>query len=355
MKALKKGLLWFALSLKGQLRRPACWIAAVLMALVLWMISVVSVPAGTSWTVLLWNEDGDGGHQLVEQIEAADSSYDFREASSEQELIHDVRTGQAQCGFVISPGATSRIEAGDEYDIANAITYVDSPFTSLGSETKETVFAVIWQRRALTVLQNEASSQLGMSSPRERQELARRYQDFLAGDSVFHADFETVHVEGLASAMAGGPLARVQSVRSMALILVFLDLFLAVGARTRHGGPGMAMTRGARFAWEYAANLAHAIVPAIVAFAAMRLLEADRIAWWRDLCCILVLVPLADLWVMCFERLVRSRGAFVSCAFTILVSEFVLCPVFWTIGTYAPAMSLVCAVFPPGLVLLLFA
>lgn len=438
---MKRAGLWFILSLKQQARRWLFWATACMFLLILWMISAVSLPGGTNWEVLLWNEDGQGGAELVQQLEETESAYHFTEASGREQLLHDVEVGKAECGFIIEKGfsdqaeagfpgvltersrgksdggaadkslqGTDEIAAGQEHqrgglDSNGLITYVNSSFTTKGSGAKETVFAVIYRKLAGELMveespvifgasgrdlseydgneqgnedadvagegeaagvagENEAADGAGDSGAAEgsgsndalKRSLLEKYNRYLNSDEVFRVDYRPIASAGdLATAVVDASAAGRQPVRALAMILIFLDLLLAGGAhRQREGnGPEAAMAGADKVLWEFTSNLAAVSVPFLVSFAAVRILETNRIPLWREILCFLLMVVLADFWVIGFGRLFRTRLSYTCWVFTILLCEMILCPIFWNPGSYLPVLPVIGCIFPPGIALLL--
>lgn len=319
----------------------------------------------------------------MKSLESAESSYHFETAKSRDALIHEVETGEAQCGFIVNEGFSEQLEKGEQ---SKLLTYVNSSFTTKGAGAKETVFATLYRTLAGNLLKEQSSTIYDSNDPALLKGLDQWYHHYLDSDEVFRISYHSIAPRGgVTSAVTDAAAKSREPVLSMALILLFFQLFLAEAGKGSDGaahGPACGLPGGERMGWEFCSNLGEVFLPAVFMAAAIFCLENPNFSLFdsqghflshpelgehllsisssnglvsysgKIIASAALTLILSDFWVIVFRRLVRSHMSYLCWSFTILTAEMILCPVFWNPGSYFPFLSLAGCVFPPGLVLM---
>ena len=110
-------------------------------------------------------------------LESQNSLYKFYEASDREQLISDVKSGYAECGFYIPEGFFEAYINGD-YE-GHAIELYITPSTTLSSAISETVYASVLSTCAEDILVN------GTGIYEYKDELIERMENYLCGDELF--------------------------------------------------------------------------------------------------------------------------------------------------------------------------
>lgn len=128
--------------------------------------------------VALYNMDKSGyADKLFDKLENSNSLYKFYVTDSETDVINDVKSGKAECGYVIPQGFFTSYINGNAGD-REIIQYV-IPSTTLASTINETVFSSIFSLCADEILI------LGANIPEYNNELSERIHEYMNSDEIF--------------------------------------------------------------------------------------------------------------------------------------------------------------------------
>lgn len=159
----------------------------ILILLMLVMTAIYKVLPSKSKTtdikVALYIEDTSSyATALQQELEEAATLYTFYYTQSTDELIHDVQSGYAECGYVFPEGFFQSYRSGTGCD--KAILY-ETPSTTLSATISESLFHYIFKVTAPDILIDIAGY------PEYEQELKDGMLTYMSGDDVFHMSSAT--------------------------------------------------------------------------------------------------------------------------------------------------------------------
>lgn len=126
---------------------------------------------------MFFQEDNAFTRQLLHEIETESSVYSFYIAKSEASLIDDVKSGRAECGYVIPLNFFDDYIHGRVEE--NPIQQYVIPSSTLHFSINETFFSNILEVSALKILTE------GVGIPEYNEELEQLMYDYMNSDSVF--------------------------------------------------------------------------------------------------------------------------------------------------------------------------
>ena len=373
---MEKYLIWYVLLLKRNSRRPVFWLLPFCFLLLLWLLTATKLPADAAATVLLTMPEtaqydipsdtpsdtqtgaqsgvrsGASAQALLKSLQQTDSVFTFETADTAEQLKEQVRTGRAQCGFLLAADFEQRLSDGDTDGL---ITYVYSPYSTKGAVARETVSAQLFRLRSALLLQDNEQAIFGTQDPQRTERIAQRSAHYLGGKDVFHMDFQEVG-SGTVQNGQGRQLQDsqnvLQPVHGLAALMVFLSLLFSRGEQTARiaQGPATVLAPRERRRYRMAEDLAAVTLQAVAGFAGIRFLEpygyaAAELGLW------LLFLLWCCVWTQLLSVLLRREKSYGVTVLSLLLLSLLLCPIFWDVSQWIPAASAAADLLPVGLYL----
>lgn len=347
---LRRDRTWFLLLLKRQLLRPFLWVIAAFMVLAVVSFYYVTAPDANNKRVVLYNENEssdaeDYSNMLIDNLIAAsdidDTIFEFERVQSYEELIEEVTSGRSECGFVITDDFDEKIVVCDTDDL---IVYVRSNYTNKGEVAKETVFAEFFEIYGRILIIDEQEEIFGTDDTKLMEALISDYDRLLVGDEVFNADYQTIEGNVVPSGEK-----KMQSLRGLVMILITMELLLG-GSEKFYGTAGKvskALPSKERTRFEVLMQITGILIPAVVGFVLIRILDPS-IAIAPDIVLYLIFVLIAVIWTYIFGKLMNNGISYMAWILTLLIAQFIICPVWKDLAEYVPSMKLISYLFPAG-------
>ena len=347
---LKRDNMWFVLLFKRQLLRPFLWVIALFMVLSVMAIHFVTAPSANNKKVLLYSEsvansEYSYGSELIDNLITAsgkdDTIFEFELADDYEELIEAVTSGSAECGFILAPDFDEKIALCDTDKI---IEYVGSNYTTKGEVAKETVFSEFFEIYGRILIDSKREEIYGTDDEALKEYLLGEYDRLLLGDEVFNADYQTVEGD-----IASSDEKKMQPVRGLVMILITMALLLN-GSEKFYGTASTvsrALPFGERMRFEILLYIAGIIIPAAVGFALVRILDPS-IGLFADILLFVIFSFVAVLWTYLFGKLMNNGISYMAWISTLLIAQFVICPVWQDVSDYVPSLKIVSYLFPAG-------
>lgn len=115
--------------------------------------------------------------QTIDLLTKKNSIYTFYIADTKQQLINDVNSKKAECGYFIPEGFYKAYIEGKAK--ANPITQYISPSSILGSAASETLYSIIMQVCSPEILN------YSVNIPEYNEELSERIDSYINSDEIF--------------------------------------------------------------------------------------------------------------------------------------------------------------------------
>ena len=349
-KLLKRDNMWFVLLLKRQLLRPFSWVIVFFMVLSVASIYYVTAPDADNKKILLFNENSyaaadDYSEKLIQGLLTAsdtkDTIFEFVCTTSYEELIEAVTSGSVECGFVLTKEFDEKIVSGDTDGI---IAYVESTYTNKGEVAKETVFSEFFEIYGKILIENKQVDIFGTDDAELKKWLDAEYDRLLIGDEVFNADYQTIEGVSMFSEEK-----KLQSVRGLVMILITMALLLNGSEKfygsTKNVAGALPFAEKTRF--ELLMEIAGIVVPAIIGFVLIRVLDPS-VEIIADIILFVLFVLFAVIWTFVFGKLINKGISYMAWLLTLLIAQFVLCPVWQDASDYVSSLKYVAYLFPAG-------
>ena len=198
IKKVPMGFVYYKLQLKLWMKRRICWLQILFLVLLLLVIGSIHIPDAKNSRIGLAGVTSSIIQTIAERLMQKSDVYQFTTYEDPEELEQAVESGELECGFVFAEDFTKRYEEGSFTD---GITYVYTPFTTKGLAVKETVYGAVLELYGEKLLQQNEETIVGQSSEEISSMLAERYEYYLNSDAIFHT--EVIYLETDAGAESG--------------------------------------------------------------------------------------------------------------------------------------------------------
>lgn len=333
-------IVWYTLQLKAWVQRKTSWMQVLGMVLAALLVSQIHFPDAENTRIGICASPQESAQKILECLKAKESIFEFQEYTSEEDMRQDIVSGVIECGFVFS---------GD--DIQNgAVTYICTPFSAKGLVAQETFYAAFFEGYSDKILMDSEAEVYGKSDEEITRELLAKKQEYLQKNEMFQMDIiETEQKPEEEVSHTGDISGKILPMRGMAGLFIFLILWMAQARKFEdHGnGAAAAMERRQRWKFEYLGCLAEATIPALLGIVLILFAPENR-GVVIETGHVLLLVFVSSFWVLVVGKLFQNSTTFAAWTLTIILAQLVVCPVFFDLAAFVPALQAVRWVFPLG-------
>lgn len=359
------GFVYYELQLKLWLKHRICWLQILFLVLLLLVIGNIHIPDAKNSRIGLAGVTSGIAQNIADRLMQKSDVYQFTTYEDPEELEQAVEAGELECGFVFTEDFTKRYEEGSFTD---SITYVYTPFTTKGLAVKETVYGAVLELYGEKLLQQNEETIVGQSSEEISAMLADRYEYYLNSDAIFHTEVIYVEADGATEGGVRGSVSdlrgrdedvdadvdridnvdqnRNQSenqsgiadhqidteniVRGMISCMIFLTVYLAGTSCKEEKNQRFLsqLEKGKRRRYECAGMLAAATPMMFVGMAIS-----------TEILKMLLLIAVSILFTACAMCIWKKDTGMLSALPVLLLLQIIICPVFFDIVVYVPAVK----------------
>ena len=96
---MERYLTWYYQNLKLNIKNKSTYLQILFMILIVIIMSNIEIPSSETVKILLYNEDGVMGDELIEKLINADTVYEFEEENNLQQMEERILAADAECVF----------------------------------------------------------------------------------------------------------------------------------------------------------------------------------------------------------------------------------------------------------------
>lgn len=365
IKIAPMGFVYYKLQLKLWMKRRICWLQILFLVLLLLVIGSIHIPDAKNSRIGLAGVTSGITQTIADRLMQKSDVYEFVAYETSEELEQVVEAGELECGFVFDKEFAKQYEEGSFTD---SITYVYTPFTTKGLAVKETVYGAVLELYGERLLQKNQETIVGQSSEEASTMLAERYEYYLNSDAIFHTEVIYVEADGATEGGVRGSVSdlrgrdedvdadvdridnvdqnRNQSenqsgiadhqidteniVRGMISCMIFLTVYLAGTSCKEEKNQRFLsqLEKGKRRRYECAGMLAAATPMMFVGMAIS-----------TEILKMLLLIAVSILFTACAMCIWKKDTGMLSALPVLLLLQIIICPVFFDIVVYVPAVK----------------
>ena len=189
-----KLIYWFWLCLKRQLKKPMIWIQLLTLPLTaaLFLAAADREPGIMRVALAVEAEEkDDAARQAVRFLLCQEGTLDFYLCDTREQVLEDVRSRRAECGFVFLEDFSEGLSDGN---LKKTVELVKSPSTVAGELASESVSGAVMSLVAPDALRALAAQDFFRQQTGENagERMEQLYQEFLTDGSTFSFRYETV-------------------------------------------------------------------------------------------------------------------------------------------------------------------
>ena len=365
IKIAPMGFVYYKLQLKLWMKRRICWLQILFLVLLLLVIGSIHIPDAKNSRIGLAGVTSGITQTIADRLMQKSDVYEFVAYETSEELEQVVEAGELECGFVFDKEFAKQYEEGSFTD---SITYVYTPFTTKGLAVKETVYGAVLELYGERLLQKNQETIVGQSSEEASTMLAERYEYYLNSDAIFHTEVIYVEADGATEGGVRGSVSdlrgrdedvdadvdridnvdqnRNQSenqsgiadhqidteniVRGVISCMIFLTVYLAGTSCKEEKNQRFLsqLEKGKRRRYECAGMLAAATPMMFVGMAIS-----------TEILKMLLLIAVSILFTACAMCIWKKDTGMLSALPVLLLLQIIICPVFFDIVVYVPAVK----------------
>lgn len=340
---MPKILVWYVLFFKSYLKRKSAWIQIIAMILMTSLMLAVHIPDGNNMYGGIYISESNVAEQVVEHL-TENSTFQFIVYDNREELQKDVESGKLECGFVIAQDFDQKIKKGD---LEDCVLYICTPMTSKGEVMKESFYEAFFQIYSDTILENNEKLFFGNENDRRLDKWISTNHEYREGSKLFRVEYHEVY-----SAVSLQAERKIYPVQGVVGLMILLILFLSHGRRFEPNGMAVekALFGKERFFYSVCGMLAAGTIPALTGIILVLYSGGSR-GTLREIFFMILFLIWAAVWTWLIGKLQHSLEGQISLVLIILVINVLICPIFFDLAEYIPAMQYVKYISPLGLYL----
>lgn len=354
---MKKIGLWLWLLTKRQLKSVAFWVILGIIPLMSLIIPRIEAfgEAPDNQAALYASDADKVALDTIEELVNGESVYTFYVCASKEELLEEVKNGNAQCGYIFDNEITKKIKSKEYKDL---ITIVKKENTLIADAINESFFAAYFKHFTEVILLDyvESNEKFAEMDSEGLVQLEGAYEAYLCGDDTARFDFEYITGEsGLNQTTVIEVEASVFPLRSIMAILIMTGGMLGVITWLTDKEKGIFVPMSREFV--KISKMLYVMIPAfllgvstIISLIACN--EAQTIL--REVMVMILYVALiAVIGAICCIYIKKSY-TMLSIMPILIISSILICPVFIDLAVYIPIIKIIRNFFVPYYYIRLF-
>lgn len=335
---------WFWLSCKRQLKHMFFIVALLLVPLCLLAFSRLERQDSGKIKIGVYSEDADFVPEVFDVLLSQDGMFEFYVCDSGEMLKDEVASRKAECGFVFREEFKGKLDDGD---FKRSIMVYSAPSTIAADLAKEVVFAGLFEVYGEELLERFAEESgifADLDSGRVQAELLTAYHHEMSNGSTYSFQYETLSTEQI----EGGTARVAFPVRGMlAIYLMTVGLFSMVALR-QDESRGLFITLS--HLERIPCQLASAAAPVCMAGGSVLVTllvtgNADHGVGEVPLLILYMIMIMLVSYIL--KLLIKDPVVLCGLIPIFILCSLVVCPVFFDVGQWVPAIRAVRYLFLP--------
>lgn len=351
---MERYLTWYYLNLKFNIKSKTTYLQILFMILIIVIMSNIKIPSNQTVRILLYNEAGAMGDELVSKLVSSDTVYEFVEVSGFNEMEERILSTDAECGFFIHEGFEQEILSNKHRHL---VTMISSTMTTKGEVAREVFYAYFFQLYSETVLRDSVETYFEGSTEVEKEKLFENLinsnKKYLDGDQLFEIHYETIAVKSSEESKTHS--SKTFPIRGTITLFLFLLILINNGRLQVDKRDNFSKTLVGLEKKTYLIlkNISSISLQSFVALILIMIYaESQSIVY--ELVILMLYLLLSSLWVMVFGGLFKKTTTYSGWILTILLSNIIVCPVFFDLSKHIRSLDYIQLIFPLGGYLKLF-
>lgn len=342
---MEKYAIWYWLLLKAQLKKSITWIQIIMMIVLLLFVQSIKVPERSNINVGVCYGHSSYASCIGACLQEQDSIFCFLEYDSMETLKKDVVAGTVECGFCFADDFDERMMNGN---LNKSVLYFATPMSAKGEVIQESFYTAFLQIYSEKIIEQCEMEIYGATDSERIAAILEQNQSYLDGNELFSIEIKTLQTDVDEKELTSNTYP-LQGTLGLYLFLIFL---LAYGRKfeTGRGAFRTALCKRERWLYEFLDLMAAGTLPAAVGTIMVLLLPQSR-GLGCELVGMLLFLLFSAVWIMIVGVVLKRELNLISGTVMITLVELMICPIFWDISLYVPAIKYLRLCIPLGIYL----
>lgn len=342
---MEKLLIWYRLNLKRYIRKRSTWIPIGGLILLILLINSISMPQADNLLVGIVTNESIYAGKVMELINHGNSCFELVDYQEDEDVMADVQNGTLECAFVFDSRFDEKMKKGN---LRHAIEYFSSPFSTKGEVAKETLFAALLEYYSEVVLTQSEADLFAEKDPERMKIILEQNERFKTGDELFYMEEEYVPATKQVEERTIGKGLTTQGLIGL---FIFLMMFLSFFQNDLlEDGYVQVLGRQEQCVYRILRMYA-AVTPLVLAGVLLSIFGPSSRGVLEELFRMLLLILYSGIWICIMGRLPGKKDGITTWFLALAVSSAVICPVFYDLSSYIPALSIIKYCLPLGIYL----
>lgn len=342
---MNKVLLWFLLSCKRVLKRPFFLLLLLLIPAGMWLFHNEETKGTDKISIALCTEGDSFNERVADELMRSASSFEYYRCGTKEELMDDVMSGRAECGYIFPSGLLKKLENGTH---KRAVTVVTAPSTVTAKLASEAVFAGMFRVYGGRLLEGYA----GKGEPFQDfqadvawAELEPLFQEYLENGSTFSFEYGTED----GSVMKTDTAKAAFPVRGIVAIFVFvMGLAAAVTAGEDEQNGLWKGVRSGRKQIYMAAQVAAPVFLSCLSALVCLYVSGNAVGFLRESATLLLYGIFIAFFSWILLRLLKNPLLLSGLIPFFIILSLVACPIFADLSVFIPVLKELRYLLPPA-------
>ena len=327
-------MIWSLTNIKSLLSNRLFYIVSISMLLLCSAISSIK-PTVNNDTVAVFISKNKA--EMSSLIDALKNDRDVLIYDDEEMMKQDVYDGKVIIAYSIHADAYDYIVLKEDRNIVDV--YV-SPGYLYGEVDKERFYNAWLYYCSNTLISDEADNVFSESDDNLKDDLIRRKDGYLSGESLF--DINIIEEENPLNASSSAT----DPIRSVIAFSVFITIFILYGHS--YSGQGFSIDRcmplRSRTIYRFVASMSQGIIIGVIGLICLYVFSSY--ANLKDIFQMIFFVLICVLWTLIMGALIRKEDTYTAVCPVIITLQLILCPVIIDLNNYMPLIGYLRYLFP---------
>lgn len=368
---------WYTIHLKAWLLRKNSWYTLVVMVILLGCIACVYIPKHSEQMQVIgvYTANDQMAEEILQHCMEDSQVFHFVPYDSKVELEKDVMSGNVAGGCVFDEAFSKHIK---DDNIRKQVTCLTASGSSEIFALKETIYAAFLEVYSPTFLAKQSiyvfDDILDEEESEVTQALTQNFEKNNAQDVLFHVVYEEVspendedaysdtttyskesasmntHKDKFDNATEKKVVSGIYPLQGAAALFLFIMAWMCMGKKLEKTSMGLfgVLNRRSQIVYTTMQALAELTIPAVCALIIVLLSGQNSRGVLLECAWMLIFICICSVWTALVGQLIHTATAWSGWVLTLCMVQVIICPVFFNLSQYIPAVRYLKYLLPVG-------
>ncbi len=382
---------WYTIHLKAWLLRKNSWYTLAVMVILLGCIACVHIPKRSEQmqVIGMYTANDQMAEKILQHCMEDSQVFRFVSYDSKMKLENDVMSGNIVGGCVFDDAFSKHIE---DDNIRKQVTCLTASGSSEIFALKETIYAAFFEVYSSTFLGKQSiyvfDDTVDEAESEVNQTLTQNFEKYIAQDALFHVVYEEVSLgndedvykdeeaysDELTQDNADGyndkptqdnvnvnkdksddisemkEVSGIYPLQGVSALFLFIMAWMCMGKKLEKTSMGLfgVLNRRSQMAYTTVQALAELTIPSVCALIIVLLSGQNSRGMLLECAWMLIFICICSVWTAFVGQLIHTVTAWSGWVLTLCLVQVLICPVFFNLSQYIPAVKYLKYLLPVG-------